>query len=63
MLENHKYNLMEQMTKESQSLWRIKKKYKKEAECDKCKAFWEKLEKDKEQHIEDLHDLIINHME
>lgn len=49
------------MTTESCSLWRIKNQYKKDAEEDsseKSKAFWEKLEKDKEEHIADLKELI-----
>jgi hypothetical protein len=59
MLNNNVYNLMEQMTKESQSLWRIKEQYKKDAANDKSSlAFWEKLEKDKEEHVKDLQNLL-----
>jgi len=63
MLENHLYNLMEQMVEESKSLWRIKNTYKKDAtDCSSCKAFWDKLEKDKEDHIKELQDLIKTHI-
>jgi hypothetical protein len=64
MLNNNVYNLMEQMTKESQSLWRIKEHYKKDAAHDENSlAFWEKLEKDKEEHIKDLQNLLKKKME
>jgi len=63
MFENNLYNLMEQAVEESQSLWRIKNKYKKDAkDCDECIEFWKKLEKDKEQHCKDLHELISKHI-
>lgn len=46
MLENHIYNLMEQIVYESKSLWRIKKAYKQDAgDCAQCLAFWDKLGK------------------
>lgn len=61
MFDNNTYNLMAQAVEESQSLWRIKNEYKEDAEgCDECYEFWQKLEKDKEQHCKDLHDLISN---
>jgi len=63
LLEDHLYDLMSQIVQESQSLWRIKKEYKKNASgYGECLAFWEKLEKDKEQHIEDLTNLIRRHL-
>jgi hypothetical protein len=63
VLENHVYNLMEQMVAESKSLWRIKNTYKKDASgCSGCIAFWDRLEKDKEDHIKELRDLIKNHL-
>jgi len=50
---------MAQAVEESQSLWRIKNEYKGDAEdCEECHEFWEKLEQDKEQHCEDLQELI-----
>lgn len=63
MLENHIYNLIEQMAEENKSLWRIKNEYRKDAEnCGDCSAFWEKLERDKETHIADLKELIKKHL-
>lgn len=59
MLDNQVYNLMLQMTEEHKSLWRIKKHYKEDAkDCEECLAFWDKLEKDKEEHIKELEQLI-----
>ena len=48
MEHNNTYNLMNQMTQESKSLWRIKKNYLKEAKTKQMKAFWTKMAKDKE---------------
>jgi hypothetical protein len=54
---------MAQAVEESQSLWRIRNEYKEDAkDCDECKEFWDKLEKDKQQHIEDLQKLISSHI-
>ena len=63
MFDNHLYNLLNQLTQEHKSLWRIKNEYDKDADtCKECKAFWKKLEEDKEDHIEELQSLIKNHM-
>ena len=63
MHDNHLYNLMSQIVEEHRSLWRIKESYKSDAgDCAECKAFWEKLEKDKEDHIEELTKLIKGHI-
>jgi hypothetical protein len=63
MLENNTYNLMEQITEESKSLWRIRNTYKKDAAgCGECNEFWDKMIKDKEQHIKDLEKLIHSHI-
>lgn len=63
MLENHLYNLMEQIVDESKSLWRVRKTYKEDAGgCAQCRAFWVKLEKDKENHIKELIGLIKDHI-
>ena len=63
MYDNHVYNLMMQLTQEHKSLWRIKNMYKKDAlDCEDCKAFWEKMEKDKEEHINELKELIKKHI-
>lgn len=63
MLDNHLYNLMVQLVQENKSLWRIKNQYLKDGgECGECKAFWEKLIKDKEGHVNELKKLIKSHM-
>ena len=63
MLEDHVYNLMEQIVDESKSLWRISRTYKQEAgDCAQCLALWDKLQKDKESHIKELEELIRTHI-
>ncbi len=63
MLDNHVYNLMEQIVEESKTLWRIRKTYKQDAgDCAQCLAFWGKLERDKEGHIRELEGLIGTHI-
>lgn len=63
MLDNHLYNLLEQMSQEHKSLWRIKRMYRKDARrCRECGMFWRSLEKDKEEHIASLKKLIQTHL-
>lgn len=63
MLDNNTYNLMAQIIEESKSLWRIKDTYKKDAAgCKECLDFWDKLMRDKAQHIMDLENLIREHV-
>ena len=64
MFDNNKYNLMEQLTIESKSLWRIKNNYKNDAgssDCGECKQFWEDLEKEKENQVRRLNELLKSH--
>lgn len=64
MLDNNTYNLFSQITEESQSLWRIRNSYIKDAEpCKECVDFWERLAQDKEEHIRELERLIVEHTE
>ena len=59
MFENNLYNLMMQATIEHTSLWRIKNEYIKDAgNSPDSKAFWEKMVKDKEEHIAELKTLV-----
>jgi len=58
MENNNVYNLMNQMTQESKSLWRIKNIYHTEAESDEIKAFWMKQIEQKEATIAELKELI-----
>ena len=63
MIDNHLYNLMMQVVAESKSLQRISSKYEADAgDCEDCKAFWQKMKKDKESHIEELVDLVKKHV-
>ena len=63
MLDNHIYNIMNQLVQEHKSLWRIKNMYKKDsAGCADCIAFWEKMETDKENHVQELSGLIKKHL-
>lgn len=58
MENNNVYNLMNQMTQESKSLWRIKKLYTKDAKTKASKDFWSRMTKDKEAHLKELRALI-----
>ena len=52
---------MSQLLEENQSLWRIKNSYKNDAKGDsEVKEFWEELEKDKEDHIKRLTELLVD---
>lgn len=63
MQENHIYNLMNQMVQEHKSLWRIKNEYIKDAgDCEECKKFWQKMEAEKEKHVQELEVLIKKHL-
>ena len=63
MLNNNLYNLNNQLIEESRSLWRIKDTYIRDAEqCGECSQFWQKMVKDKEEHITDLKKLIAEHI-
>jgi len=54
MENNNSYNLLNQLTQESKSLWRIKNVYMAEAETDELKEFWNTLALQKEQTIAEL---------
>jgi hypothetical protein len=59
-LSNNTYDLMSQLLEENQSLWRIKNNYKNDAKGDsEAEEFWEELEKDKEDHIKRLTELLV----
>ncbi len=56
------YNLMIQAVQEGKSLKRIEDNYISGADCDDCKAFWEKMKSDKEDHLSELEALIKSHI-
>ncbi len=52
ILDNNTYNLMEQLTIENRSLWRIKNNYKHDAFMDnETKQLWSRIENDKEELV------------
>jgi len=63
MFDNHLYNLVNQLSQEHKSLWRIKNMYKRDATgCAACQVFWDKIEKDKEEHTKNLRNLVKSHL-
>ncbi len=58
METNNVYNLVNQLTQESKSLWRIANTYIKEASTDEERAFWEQMAKEKETVVATLKTLI-----
>ncbi len=51
-LENNTSNMVEQLTVESKSLWRIKNNYKRDSVMDmEAKQLWDVIEKDKEELV------------
>lgn len=60
MIENNLHNLMTQMTQENKSLWRIENHYIKESANEEERSFWEKMLKDKKDHIEEIRSLLKN---
>jgi len=63
MIDNHLYNLMEQIVQESKSLVRITKSYPGDAEgCEECENYWIELKKDKEKHIDEMMEMLKKHL-
>ena len=63
MYDNNTYNLMRQMIQEHKMLWQIKNNCKSDsAGCTECHEFWEKIEREGEQHIAKLEELLKKHM-
>lgn len=63
MEQNNIYNLMNQLTQESKSLWRIKKVYTKDsAKSPEIKKLWNEMAKSKENDIKQLKTLIKKHL-
>lgn len=60
MFDNNTYNLLEQLATEHKSLWRIKNSYQGDSGDDaETKAFWKKMEKDKEEHITEMSAMLV----
>jgi hypothetical protein len=57
--ENNFYNIINQLTQESKSLWRMQNEYVKDAVKDAAlKKFWTAYAKEKEKHVEELKKLV-----
>ena len=61
-MKNDLFNLINQLTQESKSLWRIKSAYKKDAKTKDQKDFWMRLQKEKETLIQELQERIKKEM-
>jgi hypothetical protein len=53
-MKNDLFNLINQLTQESKSLWRITSVYKKDAKTKEQKDFWGQLQKQKEVTVKEL---------
>jgi len=62
MHNNHIYNLFSMLTQEHRGIWRIKKYFLKDSgNCKKCRELWKKIEKDKQEHIKMILDVLKDH--
>ena len=62
MFDNNAYNLLMQLTQEHKTLWRIKNEYKVDAAgCPECHEFWDRMEKEGEQRIARLDELLMKY--
>jgi hypothetical protein len=57
-MQNNVFNLINQLTQESKSLWRIKDQYQKDAQTEEQKVFWLKIQKEKEQTVAELQEMV-----
>jgi hypothetical protein len=56
-MNNHDFNILNQLTQEQKSLWRIENHYIEESRNDEERAFWEKMRDDKKEHIIELKEM------
>jgi hypothetical protein len=55
---------MNQLVQEHKSLWRIQNDYMGDAgDCGECSEFWKKMEKDKQDHINEIMGMIESHFD
>jgi len=63
MLNNHQYNILNQLSQESKSLWRIENSYINDAEaCDADKEVWQKVAEEKKKCIAYLEEQLKENM-
>ncbi len=61
-MKNDLFNLINQLTQESKSLWRIKDQYQNDAVTDEQKDFWLRIQKEKEILVAELQERIKKEM-
>jgi hypothetical protein len=61
-MKNDLFNLINQLTQESKSLWRIKDQYKNDAATDEQREFWTKMQNQKEEIVAELQERIKKEM-
>lgn len=61
-IDNHTYNLIKALTKKAQAVWRYEQYMKDSGDCEKCKALWEKLKEEDNQHLEEMKKLLGEHV-
>ena len=57
-MNNHYFNIINQLTQEQKSLWRIEEHYLSEVKNDAEKKFWQKLRNQKRKNIEELSKMV-----
>ena len=57
-MNNHEYNIMNQLIQEQKSLSRIENMYINEAQSEEEKTVWERIKSDKQSHIQQLKKLV-----
>jgi len=56
-MNNHDFNIINQLVQEQKSLWRIENHYIEEARDEEEKAFWEHMRDEKKKHITTLKEM------
>lgn len=61
-MDNHTYNLIKAVSKKAQTLWRYEQYVKDAGDCKKCKELWEKLKRQDEAHLEEMKEVLSEHI-
>jgi len=56
-MNNHDFNIINQLVQEQKSLWRIENHYINEARDEEEKALWEKMKESKKKYIAELKEM------
>ena len=57
-MNNHDFNIINQLTQEQKSLWRIENHYIPEAKNKDEEKFWKKLKKQKQKNVAELSEMV-----